>query len=82
MYDKYVVVPADKTLNNMCKSHHIDCLITELGIANTLDNRTYTPMTLTKEEILDNDRPAFCSFQMMNLFFCHSTGYLNCITIS
>ena len=46
----------------VCKSHYIDCLIKELGIDNSLGNPTYTPTTLTKEEILDNHRSVLCSF--------------------
>jgi len=46
----------------VCKSHDIDCLIKELGIDNSLGNPTYTPTTLTKEEILDNHRSVLCSF--------------------
>ena len=46
----------------MCKSHYIDCFIKELGIDNSLVNPTYTPTTLTKEEILDNHRSVLCSF--------------------
>ena len=46
----------------MCQSHHIDCLIKELGIDNSLGNPTYIPVTLTKEEILDNHRSVLCSF--------------------
>ena len=38
------------------------CLIKELGIDNSLGNPTYTPTTLTKEEILDNHRSVLCSF--------------------
>ena len=45
----------------MCKSHYIDCLIKELGIDNSLGNPTYTPMTHTKEEILNNHRSVLCS---------------------
>jgi hypothetical protein len=37
-------------------------LIKELGIDNSLDNPTYTPTTLTKEEIMDNHRSVLCSF--------------------
>jgi hypothetical protein len=37
-------------------------LIKKLGIDNSLDNPTYTPTTLTKEEILDNHRSVLCSF--------------------
>jgi len=39
------------------KSHYIDCLIN-----NSLGNPTYTPTTLTKEEILDNHMSVLCSF--------------------
>jgi hypothetical protein len=46
----------------VCKSHYIDCLIKELGIDDSLGNPTYTPTTLTKEEILDNHRSVLCSF--------------------
>jgi len=65
LHDKYVIVSADKAPNNIvfvCKSHYIDCLIKELGIDNSLGNPTYTPTTLTKEEILDNHRSVLCSF--------------------
>ena len=65
LHDKYVIVSADKAPNNIafvCKSHYIDCLIKELGIDNLLRNPTYTPTTLTKEEILDNHRSVVCSF--------------------
>jgi hypothetical protein len=37
-------------------------LIKELDIDNSLGNRTYTPTTLTKEEILDNHMSVLCSF--------------------
>jgi len=60
LHDIYVVL-ADKVPNNIvfvCKSHNIDCLIKELGIDNSLDN----PTTLTKEEILDNNRSVLFSF--------------------
>jgi hypothetical protein len=46
----------------VCKSHHIDCLIKELGIDNSLGNPTYTSTTHTKEKILDHHRSVFCSF--------------------
>jgi hypothetical protein len=51
LHDKYGIVSADKAPNNnvfVCKSHYIDCLIKELGIDNSLDNPTYTPMTLER----------------------------------
>ena len=65
LHDKYVIVSADKAPNNIvfvCKSHYIDCLIKELGIDNSLGNPTYTPTTLTKEEILDNHRSVLWPF--------------------
>jgi hypothetical protein len=65
LHDKYVIVSADKAPNNIvfvCKSYYIDYLIKELGIDNSLGNPTYTPTTLTKEEILENHRSVLCSF--------------------
>jgi hypothetical protein len=65
LHDKYVFASADKAHINIvfvCKSHYIDCVITELGINNSLGNPTYTPTTPTKEEILDNHRSVLCSF--------------------
>ena len=70
LHDKYGVVSADKTPNNIvfvCKSHYIDCLIKELGIDNSLGNPSYTPTTLTKEQILDNRRSVLCSFLLLGL---------------
>ena len=63
--DKYVIVPTDKAPNNLvfvCKSHYIDFLIKELGIDNSFGNPTYSPTTLTKEDILDNHKSVLCSF--------------------
>ena len=37
-------------------------MIKELGIDNSLGSPTYTPTTLTKQEILDNHRCVICSF--------------------
>ena len=65
LQDKYVIVPADKAPNNIvfiCKHHYFDCLIKELGIDNTLGNPTYTPTTLTKEEIIENHKSVLLSF--------------------
>jgi len=64
LHVKYVIFSTDKAPNNIvfvCKSHYIDCLIKELGIDNSLGNPTYTPTTLTKEEILDTRRSVLCS---------------------
>jgi hypothetical protein len=44
-YGRNVIVTADKAPNNFAfvrKWHYIDCLITELGIDNSLGNPTYT----------------------------------------
>ena len=62
LHDKYVIVSADKVPNNIvvvCKSHYIDCLIKELGIDTLVGKPTYTPTTLTKEEILVDHRSVF-----------------------
>jgi len=56
-HNTYVVVPADKDSNNIvfeCKTYYIDCLVRELGINNNRGNPTYTPTSLSKEEILSN----------------------------
>ena len=53
-HDKYMIVYSNKADNNIdfvCKSHYVDCLINEIGIDNSFSNPTYTPTTLTKEEI-------------------------------
>jgi hypothetical protein len=63
--DKYVIISTDKAPNNIvfvCKSHYKDCLIKELGIDTLVGNPTYTPTTLTKEEILDNHRSVLYYF--------------------
>ena len=65
LHDKYAIISADKAPNNIVfvfKSHYIECLIKELGIDNSLGNPTYTPTTLTKEEILDNHRSFLWNF--------------------
>ena len=63
LHDKYVFVPADKTPKEivLCVNLFI-CLIKKSGIENSLGNSTYTPTTLTKEEILNNHRSVLCSF--------------------
>ena len=83
LHDKYVVVTADKAPNNIvfvCKSHYIGCLIKELGIESSLGNQTYTPTTLTKEEIL------FClllEFQLKrrNSIFLYFTGFQSSMSV-
>jgi hypothetical protein len=82
LHEKYVIVSADKVPNNIvfvCKSHYIDYLIKELCIDNALSNPTYTPTTLTKEEILDNHRSVLCSFGISTIDeeLDLPTGFLN-----
>ena len=43
---------------------YIDCFLKELLIDNSLGNTTYTPTTLTKEEILDNHRSVLWSCEI------------------
>jgi len=60
-----VVVPADKASNNIvfvCKTYYIDCLVKQLGINNNRGNPTYTPTSLSKEEILSNHKSFISSF--------------------
>jgi len=65
LQNKYVVVPADKTSNNIvfvCKTYYIDCLVKELGINNDTDSPTYTPTSLSKNEFLSNHKSVISSF--------------------
>jgi hypothetical protein len=53
------LVPADKASNSIVffgKAHYYNCILNELGINSTLDNPTYTPTPLSKDEILQNHR--------------------------
>lgn len=64
IYDKYVVVPADKSRNNIvsfCKKHHIDCLMILLVLDCSEGNPTHTATMLPKEEIIDNHKPVLSS---------------------
>ena len=63
LHDKCYCLPPSRYLALMFLGvNYIECLIKELGIDNSLGNPTYTPTTLTKEEILDNHRSVLCSF--------------------
>ena len=44
------------------QKHYFECLIKELGICDAPGNPTYTPTTLTKEEIIDNHKSVLFSF--------------------
>ena len=57
LHDGFVLVPADKAANNdivVCKKHHIETLMKELGIntTNINPNSTYIPSTDSFDEIL------------------------------
>ena len=68
LHDKYVIVPVDKTSNNIvfvCKSYYFECLIKELGInSNTSSNTTYKPTSFDKDEILANHRSFMTSLNI------------------
>jgi hypothetical protein len=54
---KNMLVSADKACNNIvfvCKTHYYQCIINKLGINSEIGNRTYTPTTFSKDEILQN----------------------------
>ena len=66
IHEKFVIVPADKASNNIvfvCKTHHINCLMEELGM-NTMTgkkskrkvqgNPTYNLTAMSKDKILQN----------------------------
>jgi hypothetical protein len=67
-HHKYVIVPADKTSNNIvfvCKSYYYECLIKELGINNnTSGNTTYKPTSFDKDEIIANHRSLMTSLNI------------------
>jgi hypothetical protein len=60
LHEEYVLVPADKACNNIvfvCMAHYHQCIINELGINSTIDNRTYSLTTFSKDEILQDHAP-------------------------
>ena len=66
-HEKFVLVPADKASNNIvviCKTYYYQCLIEELGLFDTCGNPTYTPVTQSKKEILDNHNSVLHSFHI------------------
>ena len=52
----------DPCLSRICKKHYIDCLRLELGLDSSLGNPSYTAITLSKEEIIDNHMSVLSSF--------------------
>ena len=64
LQQKYVIVPADKASNNVvfvCKSYYISCLLRELDKSEN-SNKTYTPTTFSKGEIINNQLSVLSSF--------------------
>ena len=65
IYDKYVVVLADKASNNVvcvCKTHYIQCFVSELGMgSNGKQNKTYQITNFSKQEILSNHKSILSS---------------------
>jgi len=83
MFDKNVAVPADKASNNMfflCKTYYIDCLVNDFLINHNTGNPTYTPTSLSKDEILSNHNSVVSSFgllKMITLTYHLYIGYLS-----
>jgi len=64
LHNKYVVVLTDKASNNIvfvCKTYYIDCLVKEFGIDNNTGRPTYTPTSLSKEDILSDHKSVISS---------------------
>jgi len=54
-----------KPTNNLvfvCKIYYTACLVGELDVINSTGNPTYTPTSLSKEEILSNHKSVISSF--------------------
>jgi hypothetical protein len=67
IHDEFVLAPADKAstyIAFVCKAHYYNCILNELGINSTFANPTYTPIGLSKDEILQNHRSVFDTFNM------------------
>jgi hypothetical protein len=67
LHEEFVLVPVDKTCNNIvfdCKARYYNCILNELGINSTFGNSTYTPTTLSKDEILQNHRSVLDTFNI------------------
>lgn len=69
LHDHYVLVPADKTNNNIVfvwKAHYIDYIFKELGFDSTHGNPTYTHSYLSKQEIIQNYKSVMDFFNIPN----------------
>lgn len=69
LHDQYVLVPADKASNNIffvCKAHYINSIFKELGFDSTHGNPTYTRSSISKQEILQNNKSVMDIFIFNN----------------
>ena len=65
LHEKFVVFQADKLQTILYLfEKYLDCLKKGFGINDTSCNATYTPTTLSKEEILVNHRSVLSSFSI------------------
>ena len=74
IHEKFVDVPANKASNNIvfvCKTHHINSLMEELGMSTITGNPTYNLTAMSKDEILQNHH------SLKILTFPNCTGFLN-----
>jgi len=83
-----VIVLAAKASNNIvfvCKTYYILSIVKELGINNNTGNPTYTPTSLSKEEILYNHKSVILFLcyllKMLTLSYPLYIGYLSCISV-
>ena len=65
LHENSVIVPADKASNNytfVCKRHHVDILIEEIGLHLLPGNPTYNLTDFSASEVLDNHKSVLISF--------------------
>ena len=65
LHENFIIVSADKASNNytfVCKKHHVDILIEELGLHSLLGNPTYNLTDFSASEVLDNHKSVLISF--------------------
>ena len=56
VHDRYVVLQADITQNNIvfvCKTCYMQCLLSEGNVENNSSNKIYTATTLSNEKIVE-----------------------------
>ena len=65
LHENFVIVPADKASNNytfVCKRHHVDILIVELGLHSLPGNPPYNLTYFCALEVFDNHKSVLTSF--------------------